>query len=391
MQKRHQIKTDGIFFLSFLKAGESLKLLLDIDNGTIDRYKAGVWYDIEEFIRLLSSINHYQHHEVILERIGEEMMQSWYYNGPGRQLISSGVDFIRFQSGSAGYQSVVQGSKEYIGEFQLLMLDENKGIAKIHTTTPFPNALERGVLYGGIGLIGDVLYYDILSSNEKDHFEIRFVTSENRLSIPWRDGVVLEENEWKLQHINNKFSRRENYLSCINNTLNTAYTEMKTRATIDYLTGINNRREFFRLAEAEFEKVVRHDEPMSVLYFDLDNFKQINDMYGHDAGDAVLIAFAKMCMNNCRKYDILGRLGGEEFAFVLPRVNIKEAILIAEKILEKTRELSIPLIKGCIKFTTSIGIAEFNADKSLDSLLKRADEQLFLAKERGRNQVAFAN
>src|SRR5574340_1855074 len=188
------------------------------------------------------------------------MAQVWYDDGLVKNLVSSGFDFVRLQTGSAGYKIVVQGPEETIGKFELLTLDEKRGVAVIRTTTIFPNALERGLLYGGLGLVGDLLYYDVQDSNEKDNFELRFVTSENRLSIPWYNGAVLEEAEWRLQHITNKFSRRESYLSCINDTLNMAYVEMKASASIDHLTGINNRREFFRLSEMEFEKAVRHSE-----------------------------------------------------------------------------------------------------------------------------------
>ena len=160
----------------------------------------------------------------------------------------------------------------------------------------------------------------------------------------------------------------------------------------DYLTGVNNRREFFRLSGLEFEKVLRHKGHLSVISFEIDNFHHIISQHGYETADAILSTFAKMCAASCRKYDILGRIDEEEFALLLPRERVATAVPIAEKILGKARELTVPVKEGELGFTVSVGVveAELDSDKSFESFMKRAESQVFLANQRGGNQVAFA-
>lgn len=160
--------------------------------------------------------------------------------------------------------------------------------------------------------------------------------------------------------------------------------------TTDYLTGLNNRREFFKLSGFEFEKSVRHKGHLSVLYFRIDNFNHISNKYGYDMADALQIDFAKMLTGSCRKYDISGRLDGGEFALLLPREHVSTAANIAEKLLKKTHTLALPLKNGHLEFTVSIGCVEFDGDPSFDALMKRAEAQVFQAIKDGGNRVACA-
>lgn len=158
-------------------------------------------------------------------------------------------------------------------------------------------------------------------------------------------------------------------------------------ATIDALTQVNNRRHFLELAQREFAINQRHQRTLSVLMLDLDYFKSINDHHGHDVGDSALIVFAKLCTESLRQGDIFGRMGGEEFAAILPDTGIDQACQTAERIrsgLESaTREKGSPIPP----LTVSIGLTSAGPDSSLADSLKQADLALYQAKRAGRNQV----
>jgi hypothetical protein len=169
----------------------------------------------------------YKDHGSILEQIGIEMMRGWYHHGPGKSIISSGIDFLNFQTGSNGFRSVIKGPAERIGSFDLTELNEAGGTANIRSSTVFPREIERGVLLGGLGLAGDLLYYDVSNASHADCFEIHFVTKQNRATLAWHHGVVLEEIEWKFKQLENQTTEKEKFWHSINETLNAAYVEMR--------------------------------------------------------------------------------------------------------------------------------------------------------------------
>jgi diguanylate cyclase (GGDEF)-like protein len=160
-------------------------------------------------------------------------------------------------------------------------------------------------------------------------------------------------------------------------------------SNIDPLTHSMTRRHFFSFAGSEFLRYTRYHRPLSVLVIDADHFKNINDTYGHHAGDVVLKSLSLVAMEQKRAQDTFGRLGGEEFGLLLPETNLEQARIVAERI-QKTWEQTPSNMDGeLIHSTISIGVAEtIPTDKSFDDLLRRADRMLYKAKERGRNQVA---
>ncbi len=160
-------------------------------------------------------------------------------------------------------------------------------------------------------------------------------------------------------------------------------------ANIDPLTKSMTRRQFFNIAESEFLRFSRYRRSFSVLVLDLDGFKNVNDSYGHHAGDLVLRSFSLVALEQKRAQDTFGRLGGEEFGLLLPETNLEQARVVAERI-QKTWEQSPVNLDGVpIYSTVSIGAAEANAeDHSFDNLLRRGDQMMYKAKERGKNQVA---
>lgn len=222
-----QVEIHGALLRSFANAGESLKLLLRGDAERIEAFEPDKWYPIEEFQKLLRRASQYKNHGSILEQIGIEMMKGWYHHGPGKSVISSGVDFLTFQTGSKGFRSVVKGPPEFVGNFDLIELDEAGGTAGVHSTTVFPRALERGVLIGGLGLAGDLLYYDVSNTSHADRFDISFVTRQNRATLSSHKGDVLDEIEWRFRHYKNRTAEKEKYWQSINETLNAAYVTMQ--------------------------------------------------------------------------------------------------------------------------------------------------------------------
>lgn len=160
-------------------------------------------------------------------------------------------------------------------------------------------------------------------------------------------------------------------------------------ANIDPLTKSLTRRQFFNIAESEFLRYSRYHRPLSILVLDADDFKQINDTYGHHAGDIVLRSLALVVLEQKRAQDTFGRLGGEEFGLLLPETNLEQAKIVAERI-QKTWEQTPSNMDGeMIPSTVSIGGSEaIYDDKSFEDILRRADRMLYKAKERGKNQVA---
>lgn len=165
--------------------------------------------------------------------------------------------------------------------------------------------------------------------------------------------------------------------------------ELKKQANTDYLTGCASRRHFLECASQEFSRIQRYGGEMSVLMFDLDYFKAINDKYGHQSGDIVLKKFVQVCRHMLRDVDVIGRIGGEEFAAILPETGRVQAVEVAKRLCQSFAETPISL-EGheAIHFTVSIGVASLlKGDSQFDSILNRADKGLYQAKREGRNRV----
>jgi diguanylate cyclase (GGDEF)-like protein len=165
---------------------------------------------------------------------------------------------------------------------------------------------------------------------------------------------------------------------------------LRELATHDPLTGIYNRRQFFRLAHRELGRTNREKIAMSLLILDLDHFKQVNDQYGHVAGDQLLINTAKVLFEGLREFDVIARYGGEEFVILLPNTNLKQAQEIAER-LRVLVEQSVLLFRTVsLQVTVSIGITTYRYKEEPRELLARADHALYAAKSAGRNQCHVA-
>ncbi len=164
--------------------------------------------------------------------------------------------------------------------------------------------------------------------------------------------------------------------------------QMEKMATLDPLTQTANRNKLYKNIKNEIDRAKRLDQPLSLIMLDIDLFKQVNDRFGHIAGDKALKALSRSCEKLIRNIDTLGRFGGEEFIIVLPGTELSEAIVLAERICTETAKLKVPYQNESISFTISLGVATLHEDETmLESLLKRVDEALYAAKNRGRNRV----
>ena len=160
-------------------------------------------------------------------------------------------------------------------------------------------------------------------------------------------------------------------------------------ANIDSLTKSLTRRQFFNMAESEFLRFSRYRRNLSVLVLDADYFKNINDTYGHYAGDLVLRNLSLVVLEQKRAQDTFGRLGGEEFGILLPETNLEQAKVVAERVQKIWAQTPCSLDGDLIYSTVSIGVAEANkADNTFEDVLRRADRMMYKAKEAGRNRVA---
>jgi diguanylate cyclase (GGDEF)-like protein len=171
--------------------------------------------------------------------------------------------------------------------------------------------------------------------------------------------------------------------------LNNAQARLQTMALTDELTGLNNRRQVMARLEEEFQRARRLGESICLISVDIDHFKKINDSFGHPFGDMVLKHVAERMLSSVRPYDIVGRVGGEEFIIVAPASPSDEAVSLAGRIITAVRQESISEGKILVTVTASAGVAVINSnDAGIDDLLKRADHALYMAKSKGRNCVA---
>lgn len=164
----------------------------------------------------------------------------------------------------------------------------------------------------------------------------------------------------------------------------------KTAAMTDLLTGVFNRRAFLEAADRLIAQCGRKSQPLSVLLFDLDHFKSINDRFGHAVGDDALKVFAKTAAASIRATDVVARLGGEEFAAILPVTSATDAAMVADRVRAAFQATGVEISNHAMAATVSIGVATSIPPVTIEALLARADAALYRAKANGRNRVEVA-
>jgi len=187
-----------------------------------------------------------------------------------------------------------------------------------------------------------------------------------------------------------ELKKAEQEIKAASAKLQTALIREQELARTDTLTGVNNRRHLYEQAEHEFQVAIRYQQTLSVIMFDIDYFKKVNDTFGHESGDHILKLVADTATAELRSADVIGRYGGEEFIIILPMTHSHQAFQLAERIRTSVAKLSISTQKGPAQVTLSIGIAELNgavSAESVEQIFRRADEAMYTAKQAGRNRT----
>jgi diguanylate cyclase (GGDEF)-like protein len=165
---------------------------------------------------------------------------------------------------------------------------------------------------------------------------------------------------------------------------------LKETSTKDALTGIGNRRMLMERLKSETARAERLNRPLTLAIADVDRFKSINDTYGHETGDKLLIEIAQTLESEVRDYDLCGRWGGEEFLIIMPELQQQEAIVVVERVRNAICNLRVRNGDTLIEVSASFGIAERRIGESLSETINRADTALFAAKRAGRNRYEIA-
>src|SRR5690554_70690 len=197
-------------------------------------------------------------------------------------------------------------------------------------------------------------------------------------AITWTDGRLV-----RLEIATDITDRKNMELA-----LQSAQQRAEAASLQDELTQLNNRRAFFQLGGQFLKQAKRRNTPIAAIMFDLDHFKLINDTYGHEAGDAVLREVGRLLLAEVRESDIAARIGGEEFAVLLPESSQEQAMELAERLRNTLDGLKVRYKQTMLRPTASFGVAMLSPDDDrLESLLSRADEAMYLSKADGRNRV----
>lgn len=237
-------------------------------------------------------------------------------------------------------------------------------------------------------LIVTIFIFAILS-----YYLSRFINSfsERVEHIDTQMKLILKTNDYKIE-ISDK---NKDEISGISNSLNSLLKftnqlleEKEKMASTDKLTGAYNRTKFQKIFDLEFQRFLRYKTVFSVIMMDIDFFKKINDNYGHNIGDSVLVEVTSVTSKIIRATDVLVRWGGEEFVVLAPEIGLNSAAMLADKIRTAISEHSFP---SELKVTMSFGVTEIEVGDSLETIMNRADSALYESKHTGRNKVSTAN
>lgn len=271
----------------------------------------------------------------------------------------------------------------------------------VETNASWRAFAERSGYAGNMTFVG-VNYLDALARCDRDDAPHAEAACEGILSVMLGRSALFQmeyachaphERQWFSLKVTPMDPARERVLVSHENITRIKLAEEAVRilANTDALTGLANRRHFFEVAEEEFVRARRYETPLTVLMADLDHFKRINDQFGHAGGDAVLCSFAIILSSLLRESDSAGRLGGEEFAVLLPHTALDGARAFAERLMERVAENPPEFDGQPAHYTLSIGIGELMPDcLDFSALLRKADEALYRAKSGGRNRVEYA-
>jgi diguanylate cyclase (GGDEF)-like protein len=236
--------------------------------------------------------------------------------------------------------------------------------------------------------------YKIYNSESKYMFYIALLVVVLSLIFSFYVSKMIAKSFTKFKdEINNKASQLEEMNQTLEQKVVERTSELKKvkdafekLATTDVLTNLHNRYSIMKLLSNEINRSNRYKTPLSLIMYDIDYFKNVNDTYGHDVGDAILVSLSNLIKENLREVDIIGRYGGEEFLIILPNTILENAKNHAERLRNLVEEHSFETV-GHI--TISMGIVEIKPVENIDEIFKRVDDLLYVSKKSGRNQINF--
>ena len=291
---------------------------------------------------------------------------------------------------------IVDDAEENLLILENLLAD----MADIHTARDGAEALAVAE-----ELLPDLVLLDVRMPTMDGHEVCKRLKASDRtrnISVVFVTGLSDEEDEelglelGAVDYVTKPFSpaiimaRVRNHLELqkAHRNLRLANEELTRLATTDFLTGVWNRRRFLELGQNEVSRLRRNGRGFGTVMMDVDHFKSVNDTYGHDAGDTVLRALADACVHSLRNVDIIGRLGGEEFAMILPETDPAGVRLTAERLRQDIGQMAVPIGGKNLSFTISAGYTcVTDPNDSIENALSRADEALYQAKGAGRNRT----
>ena len=301
--------------------------------------------------------------KIITQNSSADRFVTYKWLNPSTNLIEDKISFVRQLPNS----DLVIGSGFYLEDINKIVENQRDIELKEH---------DKNINV----TLSLAIFFTILS------FIISYIISKMLLNAFNILNKSLKEKSIELQKLN---SELEIKVENRTNKLKTAYKKMKDLASIDDLTKIYNRYYFFNIFNQQLEKLKSDKTIFSLIMFDLDHFKNVNDTYGHDVGDYVLNETCRVVEKDLRENDTFARIGGEEFLILLPNTNIEDAFYIAQRIRQNIEQHKF---KDIPKLTISLGVAEANEPILSTELLKKVDLALYKAKKEGPNRViAFKN
>lgn len=267
---------------------------------------------------------------------------------------------------------------------------------------------DRNYYHDGSGLVGSSLY-DVLPKEKADWFlgQIRRTLDENKMrtveyGLSGNDVVGLDTEqgpsgeirfEGRIQPLQFPINGERAVVWTARNITQRYQLELQLRymSEVDDLTGAYNRRKLLEELEIKFSEFLRYGTPTSLLMLDIDHFKQVNDRYGHLAGDEVLRETVALCQQQLRDPDMFSRFGGEEFVVLLPQTKLAQAMGTAERLLCSVGKNVISSVSDELQVTISIGVSTLlESDRNFESVIKRIDDALYHAKRTGRNRISLS-
>jgi diguanylate cyclase (GGDEF)-like protein len=217
-----------------------------------------------------------------------------------------------------------------------------------------------------------------------EKYRDRFEDSESQPPVSHAEAAEIFNAYLKLER---RLARIAKISDAFQSELRELKGDLEHLSRTDPLTGLANRRDIYEKLEAEQSRCRRNGKIFSLIMADFDFFKQINDNYGHAAGDQFLVAVTQIFQSNLRKEDCCARWGGEEFLILLPETETENALKTAEKLRQRVADYTLEVQGAAIRATLSAGISTYRHNEEIDICIARADEALYQAKKNGRNQA----